>query len=62
MHGRSWALARAKSNIDRFFPVVAVLERLDESMAVMEARLPKYFKLVSKYYKMESSRSKLYKA
>ena len=41
---------RAVQNFERWFVVTGVLELLDESMAVMEAFLPRYFKGVSSEY------------
>jgi len=41
--GNPAALQRAKENVDRHFVVVGVLEHLEESLAVLEARLPQYF-------------------
>ena len=43
VHGSKWALRQAKSNIDKWFPVVAVLERMSDSLRVLEHRLPKFF-------------------
>ncbi len=45
-----WAIAKAKENIDAWFPVVAVIEHFEESMAVLEHKLPEYFKGISKIY------------
>ena len=39
---------RALQNFERWFVVTGVLEHLNESMAVMEAFLPRYFKGASK--------------
>lgn len=38
-----WALEKAKSNVEKYFPVVAVLEMYDESLVVMENLVPEFF-------------------
>ena len=45
-----WALEKAKSNIEAFYPVVAVLEDLDNTFFVLENKLPKFFSGISKLY------------
>ena len=50
MHGSKWALHQAKSNIDKWFPVVAVLERMIDSLRVLEHRLPKFFSGAKQLY------------
>ena len=42
-HGSRWALQQAKSNIDQWFPVVAVLERMKDSLQVLDHFLPRFF-------------------
>ena len=37
------ALQRAKANVERLYPVVGVLERMEDTLEVMEAVLPKAF-------------------
>jgi len=37
-------LQRAKENVERFYPVVGVLENLNKSLSVMEKLLPNIFK------------------
>jgi len=37
------ALKQAKANVDRYFKVVGVLENLNETLAVLETRIPRYF-------------------
>jgi dermatan/chondrotin sulfate uronyl 2-O-sulfotransferase UST len=37
------ALKQAKANVDRYFKVVGVLENLNETLAVLEKRIPRYF-------------------
>lgn len=37
------ALKQAKANVDKYFTVVGVLENLNETLAVLETRIPRYF-------------------
>jgi dermatan/chondrotin sulfate uronyl 2-O-sulfotransferase UST len=37
-------MQRAKANVEKFYPVVGVLENLNKSLAVMEKLLPNVFK------------------
>lgn len=37
------SIKQAKLNVDKYFPVVAVLEYIDESLFVLERMLPRYF-------------------
>ena len=37
------ALQKAKLNIERYFPVVPVLEYLKESLRLLEKLIPEYF-------------------
>ena len=37
-HNSNWALDRAKENVERHFPVVAVLEMFEDSLKVMAQR------------------------
>ena len=41
--GNKAAVQKAKENVDRHFEVVGVLEHLEESLAVLENRLPAFF-------------------
>ena len=41
--GTGFALSRAKDHIDRFYPVVGILERLEESIKLSEMILPDFF-------------------
>ena len=43
-------LQRAKANVDKFYPVVGVLENLNQSLAVMEHKLPQIFRGASKVH------------
>ncbi|XP_030766972.1 uronyl 2-sulfotransferase-like [Sitophilus oryzae] len=39
-----WALKQAKENVNRFYPVVGVLEQFDNTLKVLEHKLPQFFK------------------
>ena len=43
-YGNHEAMAMAKSNIEKYYPVVGVLEHMNMSLIVMEEKLPEYFK------------------
>ena len=45
-----WALEMAKANVDRYYPVVGVLEELNATLAVLEKKLPYFFKGVQDMY------------
>ena len=53
VHGSKWALQLAKSNINKWFPVVAVLERMKDSLQVLEHLLPKFFLGALHHYEKE---------
>ncbi len=54
--GSQWAGQKAKENIDKYFPVVGVLEHFGASLRLFEKILPKYFKgIEKKYQKHENS-------
>jgi hypothetical protein len=44
------ALERARANVERYFPVVGVLEELNVTLAVLENRLPYFFRGLQKIY------------
>ena len=48
--GSREALARAKTNVEQAYPVVGVLEQLDASLRVLEARLPGFFHMARNLY------------
>ena len=48
--GSREALARAKTNVERAYPVVGVLEQLDATLEVFEARLPGFFHMARNLY------------
>ena len=52
--GNPAALQKAKENVDRHFVVVGVLEKLEESLAVLEDKLPEYFSGVSEVYREQA--------
>lgn len=45
-----WALRQAKANIEKYFPVVGVLEELNATLAVLESKLPLFFTGVRELY------------
>ena len=49
-HSQKFELAGAKTNVEQVFPVVGVLEQLDDTLAVLEARLPQFFRGVRDLY------------
>ncbi|XP_066996205.2 heparan sulfate 2-O-sulfotransferase pipe [Anabrus simplex] len=49
------ALEKAKANVDRYFPVVGVLEELNATLYVLERRLPYFFRGIQKIYFEELS-------
>lgn len=50
LHNSIWALQTAKANVDRYFPVVGVLEELNTTLEVLEEKLPYFFKGVQTLY------------
>ena len=46
------SIKRAKSNVEKYFPVVAVLEHLTQTFYVMEKVLPKYFNNAAETFKL----------
>ncbi|KDR15463.1 uronyl 2-sulfotransferase-like [Zootermopsis nevadensis] len=44
------ALETAKANVERYFPVVGILEELNATLALLEKRLPYFFRGVQKIY------------
>lgn len=48
-----WALQRAKKNIEKYFPVVGVLEELNATLAVLEHKIPMFFKGVQDMYYLQ---------
>ena len=54
LFGSREALQRAKANVERLYPVVGVLERMEDTLRVMEDRLPGVFvQGIAKKYKGE---------
>ncbi|EEB17124.1 Uronyl 2-sulfotransferase, putative [Pediculus humanus corporis] len=45
-----WALRKAKENVENYFPVVGILEELNMTLAVLESKLPMFFKGVQNVY------------
>nr|CAH7715120.1 unnamed protein product [Callosobruchus chinensis] len=48
-----WALQTAKSNVEKYYTVVGVLEKLNDTMDVMERKIPYFFKGAKKLYDQE---------
>ena len=44
------AFAKAKEHLDKYFPVVGVLEELNKTFTVLEYQLPMFFKGISHFY------------
>jgi dermatan/chondrotin sulfate uronyl 2-O-sulfotransferase UST len=44
------SLERAKANVERYFPVVGILEELNATLAILENRLPYFFRGLQKIY------------
>ncbi len=42
-HGSLWALEQAIKNVDKFYPVVGLLENLNGTLALAEKKLPLFF-------------------
>eukprot|EP00092_Neocalanus_flemingeri_P005903 GFUD01006354.1.p1 GENE.GFUD01006354.1~~GFUD01006354.1.p1 ORF type:complete len:442 (+),score=100.05 GFUD01006354.1:171-1496(+) len=53
--GNPLALQRAKHNVDKNFAVVGLLEHLNETMTVLEYKLPRFFQGVQKLYKKQKN-------
>jgi len=56
--GNPLALQKAKHNIDRNFAVVGLLEHLNETMTVLEHKLPRFFNGVQSLYAMQGEEVK----
>ncbi|XP_076336643.1 uronyl 2-sulfotransferase-like isoform X2 [Tachypleus tridentatus] len=50
VHNHPWALWQAKQNIEKFYPVVGVLEDMNTTLIVLERRLPRFFRGALKLY------------
>ena len=52
LHNNQWSLNRAKSNVERYYSVVGILEQVNTTLKVFEHKLPYFFKgLQNMYYK-----------
>ncbi len=51
----SWALSQAKSNLEKYYTVVGVLEELSTSLSVFESKIPQFFNGASKIYESDAS-------
>ena len=47
------ALLMAKYNVEKYYPVVGVLEKFNETLAVLENKMPRYFRGASNVDFME---------
>ena len=45
-----WALENAKANIEKWYPVIGTLEDLETTFFVLENKLPRFFKGISRIY------------
>lgn len=45
-----WAFEMAKANVERYYPVVGILEELNVTLAVLEKKLPYFFKGIQDMY------------
>lgn len=41
--GTKFAIRKAKENIDKFYPMVAILEKLEDSIKLAEKLIPQFF-------------------
>ena len=48
--GSEWALKRAKQNVEKWYPLVGVLESFDQTLSLLELVLPKFFRGVKHVY------------
>lgn len=48
-----WALQQAKTNVDRYYSVVGILEEMNTTLRVLEREVPYFFKGVLKKYEQE---------
>jgi dermatan/chondrotin sulfate uronyl 2-O-sulfotransferase UST len=51
LRNNQWALQTAKNNVEKYYPVVGVLEELNATLEVLEHEIPYYFKGVENMYK-----------
>ena len=58
--GSREALSRAKRNVERFFPVVGVLEMLEETLEVMEEAFPEFLGGIAGKFKAKGGRCTWY--
>ena len=48
VHDSSWAAERAVENAERHFSVIGVLEEMEKTLYLLDAKLPRFFAGVSK--------------
>ena len=54
LHGSTKALSMAKMNVEKHYPVVGILERLQDSLILMEKTLPEFFNGLTLAYNGET--------
>nr|XP_022905320.1 uronyl 2-sulfotransferase-like [Onthophagus taurus] len=50
LHNNKWALNTAKLIVEKYYPVVGVLDELNATLAVLEKKIPYFFKGVQEMY------------
>lgn len=55
-YGTKFALSKAKTNIEMYYPVVAVLEKMEESLQLCELLLPQFFQGATKMWNQLNSK------
>lgn len=55
-----WAFEQAKSNVEKYYPVVGVLEEVNTTLEVFESKLPYFFKGIQKLYYRDLLRNYLF--
>lgn len=49
----NWALQKAKDNVEKYFPVVGVLEEFNVTLEIFEHKIPYFFRGIQKLYQNE---------
>ena len=53
-----WALERAKANVMKWYPVIGVLDLIDETLNVLESTFPQFFEGAKLVYEKLSTLKK----
>ncbi|XP_018561941.1 uronyl 2-sulfotransferase-like [Anoplophora glabripennis] len=53
MLNNDWALQTAKANVEKYYPVVGVLEELNVTLEILEYKIPYFFKGIQDLYKKD---------